>query len=57
MLQVKQDGFFPADVLFLAGTNPDGVCYLEVFQIFFTNIIIIISFVFVVIIVIMLLSL
>lgn len=30
MLQVKQDGFFPADLLFLASTNADGVCYIEV---------------------------
>ncbi|THF94249.1 hypothetical protein TEA_004476 [Camellia sinensis var. sinensis] len=28
-LQVKQDGFFPADLLFLASTNADGVCYVE----------------------------
>ncbi|XP_054809122.1 phospholipid-transporting ATPase 3-like isoform X3 [Prosopis cineraria] len=27
--QVKQDGFFPADLLFLASTNADGVCYIE----------------------------
>jgi phospholipid-transporting ATPase len=33
-LQVKQDGFFPADLLFLASTNPDGVCYIEVFILF-----------------------
>ncbi|KAG6764746.1 hypothetical protein POTOM_032232 [Populus tomentosa] len=26
---VKQDGFFPADLLFLASTNADGVCYVE----------------------------
>lgn len=32
-LQVKQDGFFPADILFLASTNPDGVCYTEVYLI------------------------
>ena len=25
MLQVKQDAFFPADLLFLASTNADGV--------------------------------
>lgn len=30
LLQVKQDGFFPADLLFLASTNADGVCYIEV---------------------------
>ena len=30
-MQVKQDGFFPADLVFLASTNPDGVCYIEVF--------------------------
>ncbi|KAG2702203.1 hypothetical protein I3760_06G079200 [Carya illinoinensis] len=29
IVRVKQDGFFPADLLFLAGTNPDGVCYTE----------------------------
>jgi hypothetical protein len=30
--QIKQDAFFPADLLFLASTNPDGVCYIEVFS-------------------------
>lgn len=34
-VQVKQDGFFPADLLFLASTNPDGVCYIEVFDLIF----------------------
>jgi phospholipid-transporting ATPase len=29
VIKVKQDGFFPADLLFLASTNPDGVCYTE----------------------------
>ncbi|KAF3431364.1 hypothetical protein FNV43_RR26095 [Rhamnella rubrinervis] len=29
IVRIKQDGFFPADLLFLAGTNPDGVCYIE----------------------------
>ncbi|KAF6157302.1 hypothetical protein GIB67_004240 [Kingdonia uniflora] len=29
IVKVKQDGFFPADLLFLASTNPDGVCYTE----------------------------
>ncbi|KAL5067458.1 hypothetical protein RYX36_018345 [Vicia faba] len=29
LLQVKQDGFFPADLLFLASTNADGVFYIE----------------------------
>ncbi|KZV53133.1 phospholipid-transporting ATPase 3-like [Dorcoceras hygrometricum] len=29
IVKVKQDGFFPADLLFLASTNPDGVCYIE----------------------------
>ncbi|XAR64986.1 Phospholipid-translocating ATPase [Bertholletia excelsa] len=29
IVRVKQDGFFPADLLFLAGTNADGVCYIE----------------------------
>ncbi|CAI8600133.1 unnamed protein product [Vicia faba] len=29
LLQVKQDGFFPADLLFLASTNAYGVCYIE----------------------------
>ncbi|AQK65517.1 Phospholipid-transporting ATPase 3 [Zea mays] len=28
-LQIKQDGYFPADLLFLSSTNPDGVCYIE----------------------------
>uniref|UniRef100_A0A3Q7ETU3 Uncharacterized protein n=1 Tax=Solanum lycopersicum TaxID=4081 RepID=A0A3Q7ETU3_SOLLC len=27
--KVKQDEFFPADLIFLASTNPDGVCYIE----------------------------
>ncbi|KAB5537560.1 hypothetical protein DKX38_015093 [Salix brachista] len=26
---VKKDAFFPADLLFLASTNADGVCYIE----------------------------
>ncbi|KAK1425808.1 hypothetical protein QVD17_21169 [Tagetes erecta] len=29
IIRVKQDGFFPADIVFLATTNPDGVCYIE----------------------------
>ncbi|CAN4116247.1 unnamed protein product [Withania somnifera] len=29
IVRVKQDEFFPADLLFLASTNPDGVCYIE----------------------------
>ncbi|KAI9126308.1 hypothetical protein K1719_002729 [Acacia pycnantha] len=29
VIRVKQDGFFPADLLCLASTNPDGVCYIE----------------------------
>lgn len=29
IIRVKQDGYFPADLLFLASTNPDGVCYIE----------------------------
>ncbi|XVF02325.1 hypothetical protein REPUB_Repub04eG0165900 [Reevesia pubescens] len=29
IIRVKQDGFFPADILLLASTNPDGVCYIE----------------------------
>ncbi|KAL8161555.1 hypothetical protein V2J09_013044 [Rumex salicifolius] len=29
VVRIKQDGFFPADILFLASTNPDGVCYVE----------------------------
>ncbi|XP_043706118.1 phospholipid-transporting ATPase 3-like isoform X2 [Telopea speciosissima] len=29
IVRVKKDGFFPADVLFLASSNPDGVCYIE----------------------------
>ncbi|OIW20411.1 hypothetical protein TanjilG_11102 [Lupinus angustifolius] len=34
IIKVKQDGFFPADLLFLASTNADGVCYTEVEYIF-----------------------
>ncbi|MCD7464543.1 Phospholipid-transporting ATPase 3 [Datura stramonium] len=29
IVRVKQDEFFPADLVFLASTNPDGVCYIE----------------------------
>ncbi|XP_050236678.1 phospholipid-transporting ATPase 3 [Mercurialis annua] len=29
IVRIKQDGFFPADLLFLASTNQDGVCYIE----------------------------
>ncbi|XP_019164546.1 PREDICTED: phospholipid-transporting ATPase 3-like [Ipomoea nil] len=29
IVRVKQDEFFPADLLFLASTNSDGICYLE----------------------------
>ncbi|XP_047319881.1 phospholipid-transporting ATPase 3-like [Impatiens glandulifera] len=29
VVKIKQDGFFPADLLFLASTNADGVCYIE----------------------------
>ncbi|KAJ0676484.1 putative P-type phospholipid transporter [Helianthus annuus] len=29
IIRVKQDAFFPADLVFLATTNPDGVCYTE----------------------------
>lgn len=29
IVRVKKDGFFPADLLFLASTNADGVCYTE----------------------------
>ncbi|PKA61390.1 Phospholipid-transporting ATPase 3 [Apostasia shenzhenica] len=29
IVRVKQDSFFPADLLFLASTNPDGICYIE----------------------------
>ncbi|XP_057417107.1 phospholipid-transporting ATPase 3-like isoform X2 [Lotus japonicus] len=29
LVKVKQDEFFPADLLFLASTNVDGVCYIE----------------------------
>ncbi|XP_051148424.1 phospholipid-transporting ATPase 3-like isoform X2 [Andrographis paniculata] len=29
IVKVRQDGFFPADLLFLGSTNLDGVCYIE----------------------------
>jgi phospholipid-transporting ATPase len=32
--QIKQDSYFPADLLFLSSTNPDGVCYIEVINSF-----------------------
>ena len=30
ILQVVQDQYFPADLLLLASTNADGICYIEV---------------------------
>lgn len=30
-LQVQEDQYFPADLLFLTSPNTDGVCYVEVF--------------------------
>lgn len=32
IVRIKQDSYFPADLLFLSSTNPDGVCYIEVNQ-------------------------
>ncbi|KAJ0037283.1 hypothetical protein Pint_23116 [Pistacia integerrima] len=29
IVRVKKDQFFPADILFLASTNSDGICYIE----------------------------
>lgn len=29
IVKVTQDSFFPADLLFLASTNQDGICYVE----------------------------
>ncbi|CAM0957021.1 unnamed protein product [Alopecurus aequalis] len=29
IVRIKQDSYFPADLLFLSSTNPDGVCYIE----------------------------
>ncbi|KAF5741024.1 phospholipid-transporting ATPase 3 isoform X1 [Tripterygium wilfordii] len=29
VVRIKQDGSFPADLVFLASTNPDGVSYIE----------------------------
>ncbi|KAI4383555.1 hypothetical protein MLD38_009381 [Melastoma candidum] len=29
IVKVNKDGAFPADLLFIASTNPDGVCYIE----------------------------
>lgn len=29
IVKVNQDSFFPADILFLASTNQDGICYVE----------------------------
>ncbi|ONM06509.1 Phospholipid-transporting ATPase 3 [Zea mays] len=29
IVRIKQDGYFPADLLFLSSTNPDGICYIE----------------------------
>ncbi|KAG8091584.1 hypothetical protein GUJ93_ZPchr0012g19752 [Zizania palustris] len=29
IVRIKQDCYFPADLLFLSSTNPDGVCYIE----------------------------
>ncbi|CAN8244906.1 unnamed protein product [Cochlearia groenlandica] len=29
IVKIKQDGFFPADILFMSSTNADGICYVE----------------------------
>ncbi|KAJ0250619.1 hypothetical protein HA466_0139290 [Hirschfeldia incana] len=29
IIKINKDGFFPADILFLSSTNPDGICYVE----------------------------
>ncbi|CAF2152631.1 BnaA01g21980D [Brassica napus] len=29
IVKIKKDAFFPADILFLSSTNPDGICYVE----------------------------
>jgi len=29
IVRIKQDSYFPADLLFLSSTNPDGICYIE----------------------------
>lgn len=29
LVKVSQDSFFPADLIFLASTNQDGICYVE----------------------------
>ncbi|XP_010548246.1 PREDICTED: phospholipid-transporting ATPase 3 isoform X2 [Tarenaya hassleriana] len=29
VVRINQDAFFPADILFLSSTNPDGICYVE----------------------------
>ncbi|KAL0732595.1 hypothetical protein Bca4012_008804 [Brassica carinata] len=29
IIKINKDGYFPADILFLSSTNPDGICYVE----------------------------
>lgn len=28
-MQVKDKEYFPADLVLLSGTNPEGICYIE----------------------------
>ena len=34
LVQVKDKEYFPADLVLLSGTNPEGICYIETMNLY-----------------------